>query len=82
LEGVKGIVFGDMVQCVDPAEYDLLEEAIRHGLRGFEGPVAIGLRCGHVNGPNLSLPLGVVAKLDLRHGDEPRIHFLHAAVSV
>jgi muramoyltetrapeptide carboxypeptidase len=82
LEGVKGIVFGDMVQCVDPAEYDLLEEAIRHGLRGFEGPVAIGLRCGHVNGPNLSLPLGVVAELDLRHGDEPRIHFLHAAVSV
>jgi muramoyltetrapeptide carboxypeptidase len=81
LEGVKGIVFGDMAQCVPDEEQALLERAIRHGLRGFEGPVAIGLRCGHVNGPNLSLPLGVSVRLDLSDADNPQISFLEPAVS-
>ena len=30
LEGVRGIVFGDMEQCVEPEEQDLLERAIMH----------------------------------------------------
>jgi muramoyltetrapeptide carboxypeptidase len=81
LEGVKGIVFGDMAQCVAEEEQALLERAIRHGLRGFEGPVAIGLRCGHVNGPNLSLPLGVSVRLDLSDAGNPQISFLESAVS-
>ena len=81
LEGVRGIVFGDMAQCVDEEDRLLLERAIRHGLRGFEGPVAIGLRCGHVNGPNLSLPLGVSVKLDLTDAENPHIRFMESAVS-
>jgi muramoyltetrapeptide carboxypeptidase len=81
LEGVRGIVFGDMAQCVDEEDRLLLERAIRHGLRGFDGPVAIGLRCGHVNGPNLSLPLGVSVKLDLADVENPHIRFLESAVS-
>lgn len=64
LERVRGIVFGDMKQCVsDEAENSLLEEAIRYNLRDFEGPIAIGLRCGHVYEPNVTLPLGVRARL-------------------
>jgi muramoyltetrapeptide carboxypeptidase len=81
LEGVRGIVFGDMSQCVAEDEQSLLERAIRHGLRGFDGPVAIGLRCGHVNGPNLSLPLGVSVRLDLSDAENPQISFLEPAVS-
>ncbi len=81
LEGVRGIVFGDMAQCVADDEQSLLERAIRHGLRGFDGPVAIGLRCGHVNGPNLSLPLGVAVRLDLSDAENPQISFLEPAVS-
>jgi len=81
LEGVTGIVFGDMAQCVADEEQTLLERAIRHGLRGFDGPVAIGLRCGHVNGPNLSLPLGVSVRLDLSDAENPHISFLEPAVS-
>jgi muramoyltetrapeptide carboxypeptidase len=81
LEGVQGIVFGDMAQCVGPEDEALLERAIRHGLRGFEGPVAIGLRCGHVDGANLSLPLGIGVTLDLTDAENPQIRFQHASVS-
>ncbi|WP_035348639.1 S66 peptidase family protein [Edaphobacter aggregans] len=81
LEGVQGIVFGDMEQCVETEEQELLERAIMHGLRGFAGPVAIGLRCGHVHGANRSLPLGVGVRLDLGDAANPRLIFLEAAVS-
>lgn len=81
LEDVRGIVFGDMTQCVGSNEQNLLEQAILYGLRGFEGPVAIGLRCGHVDGANRTLPLGVSVRLDLEDGKNPRLSFLEAAVS-
>jgi muramoyltetrapeptide carboxypeptidase len=81
LKGVRGIIFGDMAQCVGEEDQPLLERAIRHGLRGFEGPVAIGLRCGHVNGANLSLPLGTSVTLDLTDAQNPQIRFHEASVS-
>jgi muramoyltetrapeptide carboxypeptidase len=58
LENVRGIVLGDMGANVAPEEMELLEAACLHALREFVGPVAIGLRCGHVEGGNRSLPLG------------------------
>lgn len=82
LEGVKGIVFGDMAQCVGVEEQEYLERAILHSLRDFSGPIAIGLRCGHVSGANITLPLGVQAKLDLTDLENPRMDFVEAAVSV
>jgi muramoyltetrapeptide carboxypeptidase len=81
LEDVRGIVFGNMEQCVAAEDQELLENAIRHGLRGFEGPVAIGLRCGHVHGANRTLPLGVRVQLDLSDATNPQLSFLEAAVS-
>jgi muramoyltetrapeptide carboxypeptidase len=82
LEGVKGIVFGDMAQCVGEGEQEYLERAILHSLRDYSGPVAIGLRCGHVFGANITLPLGVQVKLDLTESENPRMDFVEAAVSV
>ncbi len=82
LEGVRGIVFGDMNQCVAPEEQAFLERAILHGLRGFEGPVAIGLRCGHVSAANITLPLGVPVRLDFTDAAHPQIHFPEAAVRI
>lgn len=81
LDRVHGIVFGNMAQCVAEEEQELLERAILHGLRGFEGPVAIGLHSGHVDGANRTLPLGVFTRLDLTDVDNPRLTFLEAAVS-
>ncbi len=39
LRNVTGIVFGDMRQCVPPADDALLEAAILHALRDFDGPI-------------------------------------------
>jgi len=82
LEGVRGIVFGDMRQCVTTEEQEYLEGAILHALRDFDGPVAIGLRSGHVDKGNITLPLGVSVRLDLSIGENSQMQFIEAAVTV
>ena len=81
LEGVRGIVFGDMAQCA-PSDQEAakMDETLRYALRGFEGPVAIGLRSGHVEHGNITLPLGVEVELDLSAA-HPALHFRESAVS-
>lgn len=72
LDGVTGIVFGEMLECVSPgAEPQLLEQAILNALRDFEGPIAFGLRSGHVSQQNVTLTFGVEAELDA--GDEAEL---------
>jgi muramoyltetrapeptide carboxypeptidase len=80
LEHVGGIVFGDMEQCVALEDMALLESAILHALRDFAGAIAIGLRSGHVDEQNVTVPLGVSVRLDLSEGRSPRLEFLEAAV--
>jgi muramoyltetrapeptide carboxypeptidase len=80
LDHVTGIVFGDMTQNVASEEESLVEAAILHGLRDFAGPIAIGLRSGHVDSPNVTVPLGVRVRLDLNAAENPWLEFLEAAV--
>ena len=47
-----------------------MEEVILNALDDFEGPIAIGLRSGHVSRANVTLTLGVEAELD-RHVMNP-----------
>jgi muramoyltetrapeptide carboxypeptidase len=82
LEKVRGIVFGDMRQCVSADEEDYLDRAILHALRDFGGPIAIGLRSGHVGASNVMLPLGIRARLDLTEAGNPQMHFLEASVTI
>jgi muramoyltetrapeptide carboxypeptidase len=82
LENVTGIVFGDMRQCVQQREQDLLEQAILHALRDFSGPIAVGLRSGHVDSPNSTVPLGVRVRLNFNDCDDPRLEFVEPAVAV
>ena len=63
MANVRGIVLGDMSANVPDAEMDLLEAACLHALREFKGPIAIGLRCGHVSGGNRTLAMGTWAEL-------------------
>jgi len=78
LDRVRGIIFGDMAQCVGSlAEAEKMEQVLRYALRGFAGPVMIGLRSGHVNGANITLPLGAEVEMDLSSRN-PRLHFLQA----
>jgi muramoyltetrapeptide carboxypeptidase len=62
LQNVRGIVLGDMTANIKADEMNLLEAACLHALDDFAGPIAIGLRCGHVSGQNRSLPLGAWVK--------------------
>ena len=78
LAQATGIVFGDMSQNVPADEHEYLEQAILHALADFEGPIAIGLRSGHVDAPNITLPLGIQATLDLT--STPRLTYLESAV--
>jgi muramoyltetrapeptide carboxypeptidase len=79
LEGVNGIIFGEMLDCVSPgAAPELLEQAILSALAGFEGPIAIGLRSGHVSRSNVTLTFGVQAELKV--GEETQLNLVEPAV--
>jgi muramoyltetrapeptide carboxypeptidase len=82
LQRVSGIVFGDMRQCISSDEADFLDRVILHALRDFDGPIAVGLRSGHVGVSNITLPLGIATKLDLTEAGNPRMHLLEASVTV
>ncbi len=78
LDGVRGIIFGEMYECVPlGAEIALLEKAILSALSGFEGPIAIGLRSGHVSRENVTLTMGVEAELTT--GEPARLTMLEPA---
>ncbi len=63
LDRVRGIVFGEMLHCEQPSARYTLREVLLRVLAEFRGPIAIGLRSGHVSRANITLPLGVVCEL-------------------
>jgi len=74
LDGVRGIVFGEMLDCTSAgAEPELLEHAILQALADFDGPIAFGLRSGHVSRHNVTLTFGVEAELDATEAAELRL---------
>jgi len=80
-DGVTGFVFGEMLECASPGTGpELLEQVILRVLDWFDGPIAIGLRSGHVSRSNVTLPFGIEAELVLE--DEPVLQYLEPAVQV
>ncbi|MBI3932031.1 MAG: LD-carboxypeptidase [Acidobacteria bacterium] len=80
LENVRGVVFGDMKGCAAPLDADFsLEDVVLEALDGIAGPVALGLSSGHTAGPNVTLPLGVRARLEC--GADARFAVLEPAVT-
>jgi muramoyltetrapeptide carboxypeptidase len=70
LQGVTGVVFGDMKGCAPGFHEDYrLEEVLLETLDGLEVPVALGLSSGHTAHPNLTLPLGVRVRLECVNGE-------------
>jgi muramoyltetrapeptide carboxypeptidase len=64
--GVRGIVFGEMLDCAPPPgqEYTL-EEVVMRVVGDLKVPVAYGLPSGHVAGANITLPMGVRVSLEV-----------------
>lgn len=66
---VKGIVFGEMLDCVQPGgQAYTLQQIILRVLGDMRIPMVYGLPSGHVSKPNITLPLGVRAKLHATPG--------------
>ena len=80
LDGVKGIVFGEMLDCASPgAAPELLDEVILRVFDDFQGPIAIGLRSGHVSRSNVTLTFGVEA--ELQAANQAELNLLEPAVT-
>ena len=80
LDGVRGIVFGEMLDCSSPgASANLLDDVILHAFRDADIPIAIGLRSGHVSRQNVTLTFGVQAELQATSA--PELHLLQPAVT-
>ncbi|HYM79753.1 MAG TPA: LD-carboxypeptidase [Candidatus Dormibacteraeota bacterium] len=68
-DAVRGIAFGEMLDCVQSANQDYtLQEVVTRIVGDLGVPVAYGVKSGHVASGNITLPFGVRASLSVRSG--------------
>jgi muramoyltetrapeptide carboxypeptidase len=80
LESVRGVVFGEMLNCIQNAEQGYtLQEVIADLLAEFSFPILYGFPTGHTSRPNVIVPFGVRARLDLT-SSAPLFELLESAV--
>ena len=80
LKDVRGIIFGEMLDCQQgPTQDYSLEEVVLRVVGDLGIPVAFGLRSGHVSRANITLPIGVRAKLEV--SGEVKLKILESATS-
>src|SRR5579864_141701 len=81
LAGVRGIIFGEMLDCIQaPNQGFTMEEVVMRIVGDLAVPVAYGVRSGHVSRQNITLPMGVRASLNVG-GSGVSIEFLEAATA-
>ncbi|MGO9865072.1 MAG: S66 peptidase family protein [Terriglobales bacterium] len=74
LKDVRALVFGEMLDCRQSPDQDYtLEEVVLRVVEDLRIPVAFGLRSGHVSRANITLPIGVQARLTVDDAVELRI---------
>jgi muramoyltetrapeptide carboxypeptidase len=79
-EGVRGVVFGEMLNCMQHANQGYtLEEVLVDLLSEFGFPVLYGFPTGHTSRPNVIVPLGVRARLELTSSSTPVFELLESA---
>lgn len=81
LAEVRGIIFGEMLDCVQaPNQGFTLEEVVMRIVGDLNVPVAYGVRSGHVSRQNITLPIGVQVLLDVKR-DGVSLEFLEPATA-
>jgi muramoyltetrapeptide carboxypeptidase len=79
-QAVRGIIFGEMLNCAQNANQGYtLQEVLVDLLRGFTFPILYGFPTGHTSRPNVIVPIGVRARLDLT-SSAPIFELLESAV--
>jgi muramoyltetrapeptide carboxypeptidase len=63
LDHVRGIVLGTFPRCDEPGGAPTARGALADALADFPGPIVFGFPTGHVDGPAMTMPLGVRARL-------------------
>jgi muramoyltetrapeptide carboxypeptidase len=82
LQLVRGIVFGEMLDCVQaPNQPYSLEEVVMRVVGDLGVPVAYGLHSGHVSRKNMTLPLGIRVRLEAKNAGV-RLQMLESATIV
>ncbi|HEV2716003.1 MAG TPA: LD-carboxypeptidase, partial [Terriglobales bacterium] len=82
LADVRGIIFGEMVDCVQNKDQAYtLQEVISRVLRNVHVPIAYGLPSGHVSRGNITLPIGVRAAMKVT-SDGLTLKILESATTV
>jgi muramoyltetrapeptide carboxypeptidase len=82
LENVRGLIFGEMIDCLQATNQDYsLQEVILRIVGDLNIPLAYGLKSGHVTSNNITLPLGVKAKLRVEK-EKVGLKILESAVTV
>ena len=79
LADVRGIIFGEMKECIQQRDQGYtLQEVVLRVVGELGIPVAYGLRSGHVSRANITLPIGVQARLRVGK-DEVSLRMLEPA---
>jgi muramoyltetrapeptide carboxypeptidase len=82
LDEVRGIIFGEMLDCVQNANQGYtLQEIVTRIVGDLGVPVVFGVTSGHVTSGNITLPFGVQAKLTVRSG-QVALRILESAVKL
>src|SRR6266699_2498601 len=63
LADVRGIIVGEMVDCVQKEQPHSLKQVVIRVVGDLRVPVAYGVRSGHVSGGNITLPIGLRATM-------------------
>jgi muramoyltetrapeptide carboxypeptidase len=80
-DGVHGVVFGEMLNCAQhPDQGYTLQEVLLDLLAEFKFPILYGFSTGHTSRPNVIVPFGVRARLDLT-SSAPIFELLESAVA-
>jgi muramoyltetrapeptide carboxypeptidase len=81
LDEVRGIIFGEMLDCRQTANQEYtLEEVVLRIVGELGVPVAYGVRSGHVTARNITLPIGVQAGLTVR-GTQVSLKILESPIT-
>jgi muramoyltetrapeptide carboxypeptidase len=80
-EGVRGVVFGEMLNCAQNQNQGYrLEDVLVDLLAAYTFPILYGFPTGHTSRPHLIVPIGVRARLAL--GTEQIFEMLESAVTL
>jgi len=82
LDGVRGLIFGEMTECVQHPEQEYtIVDVIQECVSDLAVPVLVGVRSGHSDVRNQVLPLGIEVSLDCSKGSTAILTIEEPAVS-